>query len=262
MKQLLLPILFATFFAACDENSEYPTTSENQIDLTEISDENVIEDSTSENQIDLTAIRLKERPCETLEYVGKIGHNFDAALDSLRNLKNIASVREKRPLEVLFDYDNRQFYGIAYGECGLYADVLDTKGNLYLKTHYCPDENVIDEDTIFENNKTFNWGYYDYERETIVYAECSKIVYEGRIGHDFDAALDSLKRIYKHRIEPYGEDGYYVEKEKMFIVNFSHDDRDFFVLTFIDRENKANWIITNCVIDEKGNYFHVDYCPD
>jgi len=123
MRQLLLFLLFAMFFVACDKNSE-----------------NFI----LENQPDLTEIRIEERPCETLEYVGKIGNDFDLALDSLRKLKSISSEIIKKPLEVLFDYDNRQFFGITYGDCGMYSDVLDTKGNYYLRAWYCPDENDVD----------------------------------------------------------------------------------------------------------------------
>jgi hypothetical protein len=123
MKKVLLSALFVTFFIACDKNAK---------------------DLVLENQPDLTEIRIKENPDETLEYVGKIGNDFDSALDSLRNLKNIFSEIIKQPLEVLFDYDNRQFYGIVYGDCGMYADVLDTKGNYYLRTWYYPDKNDVD----------------------------------------------------------------------------------------------------------------------
>ena len=89
---------------------------------------------------DLTQIRIKDRPGETLEYIGKIGDDFDTALDSLRILKNISSEIEKEPLEVIFDYDNRLFFGIIYGDCAMYSDVLDTKGNYYLRTWYSSDE--------------------------------------------------------------------------------------------------------------------------
>jgi hypothetical protein len=254
MKQLLLPILCATFFVACDQNSEYPASeneypaSKNQADSTEVGNENVVE-----NPANLIAISIKERPCETLEYAGKIGHDFDSALDSLRNLKAIISEVYTLPLEVLFDYDNRQFYGITYGECGMYADVLDTKGNHYLRTYYCPDENVIEEEAIFKNNTTFYGGRYHV---------CSRIIYKGRIGGSFNFALDSLKIMYKQWLEPYGEDGYYIEKEKVYLVDFSEDSRGFFLLYFKDNEN-GRWIIDNIVIDEKGNLFDFDiYCKD
>ena len=110
MKRILFSILLATILVACDNNLP-----------------------------DLTKIRIKERPCEVLEYVGNIGNNFDTALDSLRILKNIYSEIIKVPLEVLFEYDNRQFFGIIYDDCGMYTDVLDTKGNYYLRSWYCPD---------------------------------------------------------------------------------------------------------------------------
>ena len=113
MKQLIFSMLFATLFVACDKNSE--------------------------NSPDLTKIKIKERPCEMLEYVGEIGNDFDSALDSLRKRKNISSEVTKVPLEVLFDYDNRKFYGIVHDDCGMYTDVLDTKGYYYLRLWYCPD---------------------------------------------------------------------------------------------------------------------------
>jgi hypothetical protein len=231
MKQLLLSILFAAFFVACDKNTEDPV---------------------SENQPDLTEIRIKESPDETLEYVGKIGNDFDSALDSLRNFKNIFSGIIKQPLEVLFDYDNRQFYGIAYGDCGTYADVLDTKGNYYLRTWYCPDENDADikEESIFNENKRFT-----------IDNGCATIVYQNRIGTDFDSASDSLKIIYKQTLDIYAKDGYYIESEKI-NVDFGYDDRDFFLLTFIEKANIYNWLITGVVIDEKGNYFYANGCED
>ncbi|MDR2813904.1 MAG: hypothetical protein LBB79_04520 [Prevotellaceae bacterium] len=237
MKQPLLPIVFATFFVACDKKPEYPTL---------------------ENQIDLTGISIKERPCETLEYVGRIGNDFDAALDSLRNLKAIVSEIGKQPLEVLFDCDSRQFYGIAYGECGMYTDVLDTKGNYYLRSHYCPsEENVveIEEEAIFKD-KPFKDRIFTYAA-----SECGKIIYAGRIGNDFDSALDSLKIMNKQLLAPYGEDGYNVEKEKV-VINFPYDDREFFRLTFKDKKNTYNWFIYGIVIDEKGNYFHDEWCDE
>ena len=125
MRKIVFTILFATLFVACDKvtNDDNPVTSP---------------DSTP----DLTQIRIKERPSETLEYVGEIGSDFDTALDSLRKLKYIPSEIIKEPLEVLFDYDSRLFFGIIYGECGNYSDVLDTKGNYYLRSWYSSEETL------------------------------------------------------------------------------------------------------------------------
>ena len=90
---------------------------------------------------DLTHIRIKDDPGETLDYIGKIGSDFDTALDSLRKLKAIRSEIIKAPLEVIFDDDDRLFFGISYGDCGMYSDVLDTKGYYYLRTWYSSGEN-------------------------------------------------------------------------------------------------------------------------
>ena len=97
MKKIVFTILFATLFVACDKDT---------------GDNNLV---TSPNSTpDLTQIRIKERPSETLEFIGEIGVDFDTALDSLRKIKHIPSEITKQPLEVLFDYDNRSFFGIVY----------------------------------------------------------------------------------------------------------------------------------------------------
>ena len=75
-----------------------------------------------------------------LEYKGKIGIDFENALESLLTLQGITSEIEKIPLEVLFDNDDRLFFGIAYGDCLMYSDVLDTKGNYYQRSWYCAED--------------------------------------------------------------------------------------------------------------------------
>ncbi|MDR3013003.1 MAG: hypothetical protein LBU70_07320, partial [Chitinispirillales bacterium] len=68
MKHSLLFVSIATFFITCG-----------------VSDINGINENT--NYVpDVPQIAVKERPCEILEYVGKIGNDFDSALDSLRKL--------------------------------------------------------------------------------------------------------------------------------------------------------------------------------
>ena len=123
------PIASATLHVPAGSIEEYKTTSpwSNFGNIVALS-------------LDLTQIRIKDRPGETLEYIGKIGSDFDTALDSLRILKNISSEIEKEPLEVLFDYDDRLFFGIIYGDCAMYSDVLDTEGYYYLRTWYSPEE--------------------------------------------------------------------------------------------------------------------------
>ena len=104
---------------------------------------------------DLTHIRIIDNPGETLEYIGKIGNDFNTALDSLRKLKGISSEIIKEPLEVIFDYDDRLFFGISYGECGMYSDVLDTKGYYYLRTWYSSGENYR---PFIEDGKVWHTG--------------------------------------------------------------------------------------------------------
>ena len=81
------------------------------------------------------SIKIKDRPSETLVYVGQIGTDYESALDSLRQIKSIGDEPIRRtPLDVKFDCDERLFYGIEYGDCGNYSDVLDTKGYYYNRT--------------------------------------------------------------------------------------------------------------------------------
>ena len=242
MKQIVFSILFAALIVACDKDSETSAdTNQN-----------------TETSADLTQIRIKERPGEMLEYVGEIGSDFDTALDSLRKLKDILSEIIKEPLEVLFDYDNRLFFGIIYGDCGNYSDVLDTKGNYYLRSWYCSDENnvIIQEEPIFNENKTFTIGNGK-----------KRIKYQCRIGNDFDSALDSLIRRYEPILETlakeehYSGKGYIIDKEKI-NVNFSYDNRAFVLLTFIDKANIYQYLFTSDVIDENGNYYRVNWPED
>lgn len=239
MKQIVFTLLFAALLVACDEDSD--TTQDTEI------------------SVDLTQIRIKERPSEMLEYVGAIGRDFDTALDSLRKLKGIPSEIIKKPLEVLFDYDNRLFFGIIYGDCGNYSDVLDTKGNYYLRSWYCSDENnvSIQEELIFKENKTF----------TIGKGGSSKIAYQGRIGYDFDSALDSLIRKYEPLLHTLTKEGHYsgegfnIAKEKM-NIDFNYDSREFFLLTISDKTNIYQILFSGDVIDEKGNYFRCMWAED
>jgi hypothetical protein len=87
------------------------------------------------------------------------------------------------------------------------------------------------------------------------------IKFKGNIGNDFDSALDSLKKWYEPKFNTlateghYSGEGYYIE-QKQINVDFAEDDRVFFLLTFIDSVSvNLNYIATNDVIDEKGNYY-------
>ena len=125
MKQIVFTIfLFATLFVACAS------------------------DETPVMLPDLTHVRIKGRSGETLEDVGKIGSDLDTALDSLRKLKDIPSEVVKEPLEVLFDDDDRLFFGISYGDCGVYSDVLDTRGYYYLRTWFSSSDGDKNVDSI------------------------------------------------------------------------------------------------------------------
>jgi hypothetical protein len=99
-----------------------------------------------EPEPNLTGIKIKDNPCETLKYIRKIGTDFDSALDSLRMIRNFTSETTRVPLKVIFDADDRQFYGIKFGiDAGVYTDVLDTKGYWYERTYECEEEDNSDD---------------------------------------------------------------------------------------------------------------------
>ena len=133
MKLVLFSILFVIFFVTCDKNSENPIL---------------------ENELDLTEIRIKERPCETLEYIEKIGYDFDTALDSLTKkyepILNVLATEghysgegyniDKEKINVDFSYDNREFRLLTFTDkANIYrilfsGDVIDEKGNHFKHT--------------------------------------------------------------------------------------------------------------------------------
>lgn len=89
------------------------------------------------SESDLYSIKIKDRPSETLVFVGQIGTDFESALDSLKQINSLGDETiERTPLDVVFECDKRNFYGILYGDCGNYSDVLDTKGYYYYRTWY------------------------------------------------------------------------------------------------------------------------------
>ena len=110
---------------------------------------------------------------------------------------------------------------------------------------------IIQEEPFFSENKTFTIGG-------------GTIVYQSRIGNDFDSALDSLIREREPLLtgQPsYSGQGYNIDKKKI-NVDFRYDSREFILLTFIDKANIYNWLCTGDVIDERGNYFRVIWGED
>ena len=112
---------------------------------------------------------------------------------------------------------------------------------------------IMQEEQIFNENKTFTGS--------------ATIVYQSRIGYNFDSALDSLIRRYEPILETAAIEGHYsgeginIYKEKI-NVNFSYDNRAFVLLTFVDKANIYQVLFTSDVIDEKGNYFRVAWNED
>ena len=114
---------------------------------------------------------------------------------------------------------------------------------------------IIQEEPFFNDNKTFR------------VKGASTITYICRIGNDFESALDSLIRKYEPLLTTlateghYSGQGYNIDKEKI-NVDFSYDSREFILLTFIDKANIYQILISDVVIDEKGNFFGYNNPPD
>ena len=128
MKQIVILILFATLFVACNNDAH---------------DEDPV-------MPDLTQIRLKGSNTARLEYIGKIGNDFESALDSLTRkrepmLNALAKMGsysgeyniDKKKIDVDFSYDSRYFILLTFidktNNYPIFSsiDVIDEKGNYY-----------------------------------------------------------------------------------------------------------------------------------
>ena len=114
--------------------------------------------------------------------------------------------------------------------------------------------NNMQEEQIFNENKTFTcYG--------------GSIEYQSRIGYDFDSALDSLIRRYEPILNTLATEGHYsgeglnIDKAKL-NVDFSYDNREFTLLTFVDKANMFQFLFTSDVIDDRGNYFRAIWPKD
>ena len=124
--------------------------------------------------------------------------------------------------------------------------------------------------TLFFNcDKNHKINESNLEKDEIFYIDggCAKIIYQSKIGADFNSALDSLINKYEPFLNVlaieghYSGEGYDIKKEKI-NVDFIYDNRDFFFLTFTDNANIYLVLFAVDVIDENGNHFNYISCPD
>ena len=104
----------------------------------------------------------------------------------------------------------------------------------------------IQEEQIFNENKTFTIGHGG-----------ATIVYQSRIGYDFDSALDSLIRRYEPILKTAAIEGHYsgeglnIAKGKI-NVDFSYDSRAFILLTFINSSLKIpQYVMQPSAVDKR-----------
>ena len=96
----------------------------------------------------------------------------------------------------------------------------------------------------------------------VIHGACGSIVYQEKIGNDFDSALDSVIKLREPMViaEPWVEE-YYVEKGIM-TIDFVYDDREFYSIGFIDKVKNLHIFSLTDVIDSKGNYYCIRWCDD
>lgn len=98
-------------------------------------------------ELDLRHIKVVNAP-EVLSYQGRIGQDFDSALDSLKSYRSIKTEISTELIETDFCYDDRVFNIIVYVEHRqsnieydyVYdVDVLDSYGNYFVRVCTLPD---------------------------------------------------------------------------------------------------------------------------
>ncbi|MDR2962101.1 MAG: hypothetical protein LBU90_00445 [Bacteroidales bacterium] len=131
-------------------------------------------------------------------------------------------------------------------------NVIEVKDNpdlTEIKENSCK---KIEDDPIFDTNKTFK----------IIHGACGKIIYKGRIGNDFDLAMDSLIKLQESAIlSTTWSKGYYVEK-KILTIDFTYDNRTFYSIGFLDKVQNFPIFSLTDVLDSNGNYFVIHWCED
>lgn len=99
----------------------------------------------------------------------------------------------------------------------------------------------------------------------ILSGACGTLTFKDKIGNDFNSALDSLEVLQQRFLtegcprNPCHK--YYTEKRKI-EVNFNKDNRDFYGIIFMDSTNNLSIFSMNDVLDTKGNYYFINWCPD
>jgi len=89
---------------------------------------------------------------------------------------------------------------------------------------------------------------------------CGCVIFQAKIGTDFDSAFDSLKILNESKLIElgttgfYSGKGYFIEKERA-NVDFPNDNRMFFYVRFLDSVITYRYLTWGDILDEKGNYY-------
>jgi hypothetical protein len=89
----------------------------------------------------------------------------------------------------------------------------------------------------------------------IIHGPCGKLAFKGKIGNNFDSALDSLLRIHPSL-------GYDCIEKDTIIVDFNYDDRHFISNAYMDANCESYIVSIGDVLDSMGNYYGIWWCED
>ena len=94
------------------------------------------------------------------------------------------------------------------------------------------------------------------KQERIFWSDIGYIRYRATIGYDFNSALDSLLKVAHKPIEPY-----VVDAEPL-NVEYTANDRNFYVIAFKDTSNRIYLQSPGDVLDTKGDWYIIDWGED
>lgn len=243
MKQLLFPLLLATIFVACEKRDPQSSQVSN-VNSTPCKQSSTLKGGELSGKVDVEF---------TSKGVHVTHHDFEVSCDF--STVKVTHTFVNGVLRITQKGTPNQADCVCHTDVSYTIDgILQNEVNVIFINGtqvYCHNENnntIIEEETIFENNKKFK----------IIHGACGSIMYLERIGNDFDSALDSLIKLREPSIQ--GKE-YYIETEKM-TIDFNHDDRVFYSVCFKNKVTNLILFGLTDVIDSNGNWFGILWCED
>jgi len=239
MKQLLFSILCTTLFVACEKIEQQESQGVN-VSWTHCKQGSILKSGGLSDKVD---VEFTSKGVHITYYDFEVPCDFtivNATHTFVNGVLNITQQGSPNQADCVCHTDvSYTIDGISQDEVSI---IFINGVQVYC---YNDNNNTIVEETIFANKRFFSTkggceatGY-------------KSIMYEGRIGNDFDSALDSLIKLEKqYNFDSIG---------KIIAIDFEYDDRLFYLINFIFRPSIT---VPFYVIDSRGNYFYVGFCDD